>query len=146
MIFRDLQPYSFVEDIGKIYIYVFKLYENLVLYKRLFKGFLMLLKSIAPKYEVPGRKFFTSDIDKVYHEKVEILRAKLRNANHVALTADLWTDPHNMADITITCHTIIDFKLYDLVLSTRTIYLAHTGENLNSLFTVNYILFLNKNF
>lgn len=91
----------------------------------------MLLKSIAPNYEVPGRKYFTSYIDKVYHEKVDILRAKLLNANHVALTADLWTDPRNMVDITITCHTIIDFKLYDLVLVTRMIYLAHTGENLN---------------
>ena len=41
------------------------------------------MKSIAPKYEVPGRKYFTSYVDKLYHEKVQILKDKLRNVNYV---------------------------------------------------------------
>ena len=87
------------------------------------------------------RKYFTEYVDKIYHEKVDALRKLLNQAEHAALTSDLWTDPSNLAFITMTCHTIIDFKLYDLVLCTRLMgQAAHTGPNLSAILSV--ILFV----
>lgn len=49
------------------------------------------------------------------------------------MTSDLWTaNITNEPFITITCHCIIDFQLYDFVLSTRSFSaVAHTGQNIS---------------
>lgn len=49
MIVLDLQPYNFVEGLG----------------------FQCLMKNALPKYELPGRKYFTSYVQKLYNQKVK---------------------------------------------------------------------------
>jgi hypothetical protein len=70
------------------------------------------------------------------HEKtVQALIEKLNQADNVALTADLWTSINNLSFITVTCHSIINFKLHDFVLTTRSLGdINHGGENLSRVF------------
>ena len=111
---------------------------NILFFKNL--EFVSLIKALVQNYELHGRKFFTSLVDQMYKENVELMQAKLKKADYVSLTSDLWTDVNNLSFITITCHCIIEFKLLDLVLSTRSIGdAAHTGPNLNAIFRVIFI-------
>lgn len=71
----------------------------------------------------------------MYSAATTALEEKLKEADYVALTSDLWTDPKNDPFATLTCHCVMNYKMCDFVLSTRNLgNIAHTGENLNSLF------------
>lgn len=49
------------------------------------------------------------------------------------MTSDLWTaNTTSEPFITMTCHCIIDFELFDFVLSTRSFNVAHTAENITT--------------
>ena len=90
MIALDCQPFSIVEDVG----------------------FKALIKLVAPHYVLPGRKFFTSMIEKMYEEKVVELQEKLKKAEHTAITTDLWSSPAMDAIITFTCHFLDENGTY----------------------------------
>jgi hypothetical protein len=80
LIITDLQPFSFVED-------------------RAFKAF---VKLSHPNYELPGRKYFISLIAKLYEEKRALVLKKIKSADFVVLTTDLWTSLNIEAFKTVT--------------------------------------------
>jgi hypothetical protein len=83
MICLDLQPISIVED----------------------KGFLRLLKHFEPRYSVPSRKTFSERIlPKMYQNVLTQVKLDLLQANHVAITTDMWTSVANCDFMAVTAH------------------------------------------
>ncbi|XP_046559440.1 E3 SUMO-protein ligase ZBED1-like [Haliotis rubra] len=110
---RDLRPCSTVEN----------------------DSFVELLRVLEPKYNVPGRTYFTGKVvPELYKEcKMEVENG-LRKATAVAITTDGWTSRAPESYITVPCHYISgDWKLVNNVLQTNAIYESHTGANVGEI-------------
>jgi hypothetical protein len=113
MIVTDCHPYSIVEDDG---------FKNLITFA-------------FPHYELPGREYFKSYINKLYEENVEKVKHEMLQAQYITLTSDLWTAVSTETYATITAHFIVNGKLKSYVLDTKPFGSArHTGENIKIVF------------
>ena len=51
-----------------------------------------LLKTIAPLYEIQGRKKMTQILDEKYDVLSSVLKDKIKNVSNITLTTDIWTN------------------------------------------------------
>lgn len=71
MIAIDSQPFSIVDDIG----------------------FTRLIKLLKPNYELPSRKYFSTNIIPEMHSKVLTkIEKRINEASNVSFTTDIWTN------------------------------------------------------
>ena len=96
-------------------------------------GFRSAMKVIEPNYVVPHPTSFTRTyVPEAYQELKKIVLEKLKDAIHLNLSTDLWTDNfRKIAYITIVAHFITSkWKCRRYALSTRAFLDDHTGENI----------------
>ena len=95
-------------------------------------GFTYLVSKLDPKYELPSRKYFTSqEIPRLYSEVKDDLFVKLKNAEFFAATTDLWTSGANHPYLSYTIHFITrDWSLESFCLDTVPLFEDHTGQNI----------------
>ena len=78
MIALDSQPFSIVEDVG---------------FKR-------LMKVLKPNYELPSRKYFTSNIIPTIYSRVGAkIKKSIDQASNLSFTTDIWTNNANASFI-----------------------------------------------
>lgn len=96
-------------------------------------GFKRLFNIVAPKYEIPSRKYFTETVvpDMFRKCKTRILQ-KTTAATWISLTSDMWTSEVNSKSfISLTAHWVTDdFSLEHAVLCVRFFPGSHTGEKI----------------
>ncbi|KAK7915974.1 hypothetical protein WMY93_011735, partial [Mugilogobius chulae] len=109
---KALQPYSMVEN----------------------EGFCYLMKTMDPRYAVPSRTYFTSNvIPGLYDKARQNIVDDLAKSNNLALTTDSWTSRATESYLTITVHYIVDsdWQIKSAVLQTRPLYESHTSAHLS---------------
>ncbi|XP_063049938.1 E3 SUMO-protein ligase ZBED1-like isoform X1 [Engraulis encrasicolus] len=108
---KDMQPYSVMEG----------------------EGFRNMLKVLEPRYVMPTRRYFgTNVIPHLYEETRQDIVKELSEACQVALTTDGWTSRSTESYLTVTAHHITpQWELRSCVLQTRPIYESHTSEFLS---------------
>ena len=96
------------------------------------KGFQHMVKTLEPRYSLPGRTYFTTTlIPQMYEESVLKVKAALSSARVVALTTDGWTSRATESYVTVTStHITPDWTLKNFVLQTRAMPESHTGVNI----------------
>ncbi|XP_067257230.1 E3 SUMO-protein ligase ZBED1-like [Chanodichthys erythropterus] len=105
---KDMMPFSTVENVG----------------------FRKMMSVIDPRYELPGRKYFSrTAIPKLYGEVRERVEEQLKSVSYFATTADLWSSRTSQPYLSLTVHFIDqDWKLVSLCLQTVYFPEDHTGE------------------
>lgn len=99
------------------------------------EGFKNLISYLCPNYQLPGREFFKTLINKMYDENVEKIKKELIQAEFVTLTSDLWTGINQESYSTITAHYIHNQELKSYVLDTKPFgSIRHTAENISIVF------------
>lgn len=105
---KDMMPLSTVENVG----------------------FRKMMSVIDPRYELPGRKYFSrTAIPALYGEVRDRVEEQLKSVSYFATTADLWSSRTSEPYLSLTVH-FID-KYWNLVsLCLQTVYFPedHTGE------------------
>uniref|UniRef100_A0A8C4RIG4 Zinc finger BED domain-containing protein 1-like n=1 Tax=Erpetoichthys calabaricus TaxID=27687 RepID=A0A8C4RIG4_ERPCA len=109
-IFKDLCPYSVVEN----------------------EGFRYMLKTVEPRYAIPSRQLFAEKaIPLLYEETKKKVAEALKKATRVALTCDAWTSRAVQSYVTFTAHYITDnWELESRVLQTTAINESHTAAHI----------------
>ena len=113
MIARDLQPYSIVED----------------------AGFLNLIKTLEPRYEIPCRRYFRERVIPDIYEQVKTkIQRKISKAISISFTTDLWTSQHAIQSyLAFTAHWLDEsFQRYSAVLNCKYMEGKHTAENIEA--------------
>lgn len=112
MICKDMRPIKMVED----------------------KGFKELMAVADPRYTLPLRKTVSTELlPALYDNTKDIIMAQLKEAEHVAVTTDLWTSLANDSYLSLTTHFISpQWKLISLALSTVRFQGGHTGDNITT--------------
>jgi len=110
MICRDMQPYSLVED----------------------AGFRALLKAAEPRYVMPSRKTFSTEIvPGLYSQKVAEVKLDVSSAISLAFTTDGWTSRANNSYLSYTAHFLTqDFEPRNYCLNVENVDESHTAHNL----------------
>ncbi|XP_025422227.1 zinc finger BED domain-containing protein 1-like [Sipha flava] len=112
MIVTDYQPLSLVEN----------------------SGFLEYSKKLQPLFKVPSRKTLTTKLLPNEYNKIVIkIKNMLENVAYFSITTDIWTSDNNIPYLTVTCHFILDTRLYSPILATRDMRESHTGVNISNL-------------
>ena len=87
MMALDCQPFSVVED----------------------QGFVRLLNYLQPRYQVPGRKYFSSTmIPQLYSSCKETVQKIMEAQSFIALTSDIWSSRGHDSVISFTAHFVTD--------------------------------------
>lgn len=85
MICLDNQPLSVVEDVG---------FKNLINF-------------LDPRYDMPSRKYFsTIELPKLYDLTKKKVVERLKTAEYVSITTDMWTSTANDDYMAVTCHFV----------------------------------------
>lgn len=113
MIVKDQQPISLLED----------------------KGFVDLIKYLAPRYNVVSRRHMTETvIPKLYSYVKKAIKGMIKECRGVAgiaFTTDGWTSRSNTSYLTLTVHLIDQsWNLKAFVLTTEEVRESHTADNL----------------
>lgn len=96
-------------------------------------GFKALMAFCEPSYVMPGRKFFTSELERLYKKLIEKLKMALEPIEGVSLTSDIWTSSTNESYLSLTVHFIDhDWQMKHCVLTTLPLDAGHNGENIAS--------------
>jgi hypothetical protein len=113
MLAADLQPFTLVEDVG----------------------FLRLMAHLTPRYTVPSRKYFTTNILPSIHQRLKDRIQLLVSAgasNGVAITTDMWSC-ETQSFICVTAHFAEnEWQRSHFVLSHAAVDVTHTGINLHA--------------
>ena len=98
---------------------------------RMVEGFLKLLHYLEPRYKVLSRKHVTKMIQNKHKSVREKLQTKLKEANSISLTTDIWSSAATEVYITVTAHYISpEWQLYFCVLETPDMPERYTGQNI----------------
>lgn len=93
------------------------------------QNFKNLLEKLNPKYQVPSRKTLTN---KLIHEKCSEMRNnikhKLKAAQNICLTLDLWSSRQMRAFLGVTGHYIADWQMRSVMLACTRFKGRHTGD------------------
>ena len=94
-------------------------------------GFKAMIATFHPKYELPSRTFFTTQMEKKYEAiKGKVMEA-LQEASSVALTTDIWTSVATEAYMGVTCHYLgKNWKMVSHCLTTMPLDERHTAANI----------------
>lgn len=120
MIAEDLLPYSFVDN----------------------NGFRNLMAEVAPRYQVPSRKYFTERVIPNIFEKIRSnLILALKQADAFSFTTDLWTSQHTtISYMCVTAHWLTsEFQRHCALLICEQFEGQHTGKNNNFIIYLNLI-------
>ena len=98
-------------------------------------GFRHMLQSFDPRYKVPGRTYFSTEvIPTKYHTLKAFVKSELDTCTSIALTTDFWTSLSNDSYITVTCHFIDnEWKLQERLLLTRAVTGSHNADHVADL-------------
>ncbi|KAK9523273.1 hypothetical protein VZT92_019675 [Zoarces viviparus] len=93
-------------------------------------GFSAMVKTLDPRYVMPGRKYFSKTaIPMLYEQHRSKLEAELRKVAHFSTTTDLWSSRTMEPYLSITVHFISDdWELRNHCLQTSYFPDDHTGE------------------
>lgn len=106
---KDLQPFSVIGD----------------------AGFCHLIKTLDPRYRLPSRTFFSTEIiPDLYEKTCNSIVYELAKAQSLALTTDGWTSRATVSYLTVTVHYMSDWEMKSAVLQTRPLYESHTSAHL----------------
>ena len=95
------------------------------------QGFRNLLQKLDPLYQVPTRKSLSNDLLKVKRESVVTrIKSRLRRAQSVCLTIDLWSNRQMKGYIGVTAHFILDWALESATLACKRVRGRHTADNI----------------
>ena len=112
MMALDNQPFTLVED----------------------TGFNNLINHLEPRYSLPSRIYFSQTITpQLYMELKNKTSIKLKKANHISFSSDIWTCPiSHESFISLSGHCIDkDFNRIDVVLHASHFSESHTGVNIS---------------
>lgn len=110
MIVKDLQPLSIVED----------------------DGFRNFVKTLDPRYKIPGRKsLMDGKLPALYEDCCAKVRKALSGVDNVVLTSDMWTSRATEAYLTVSCHMIDEnWQMVAYMLETCSVPGQHTADNI----------------
>ncbi|GFR79591.1 zinc finger BED domain-containing protein 1 [Elysia marginata] len=114
MIYRDMQPFSIVDDAG-------------------FKEF---CKEMDPRYELPSRRQLKRSLSTVHEEEKNLLAYQLLRVDSVAITTDSWTSLNMESFLTITAHylePLPSWQLRNVVLATRLLDKDQLGSSVEGM-------------
>lgn len=95
------------------------------------EGFKYLMKTVAPLYQMPGRKKITDLIDDKYDVLSSIFKKKLADIPNVTLTSDVWTETMTTKSfLGVTCHFLLEKQLTSLTIGVFELYERHTSQYL----------------
>lgn len=99
------------------------------------KGFVRLLKTLDPKYELPSRKYFSQTaLPALYTKTQDSVRRELediKTTGYFAATTDMWSSANSSSYISYTVHFLDDeWCLRSRCLQTMFMPEDHTGENI----------------
>lgn len=113
MIAVDKQPLSIVEN----------------------SGFRNLMRKLKPKYNIPGRKYFTENIiPQLYEETKSEIQRGVMSAAAISVTTDMWTNINNKESfLSFTAHWIDDsLQYHQAVLQMKHFPETHTVNNIKN--------------
>lgn len=109
MIAVDNQPFSMVEDLG----------------------FTRLMKELRTNYQIPSRKYFSTEIIPSIYERVrDKVKDMISNSNYVSFTTDIWTSNSNSSFMCLTAHCMTNFDPSVCILRVMSFEGHHTSENI----------------
>ncbi|XP_039544447.1 E3 SUMO-protein ligase ZBED1-like isoform X2 [Pimephales promelas] len=93
-------------------------------------GFKQLLKTLDPRYTLPGRKYFSETaLPKLYESCRQTLAHEVQKVLHFATTTDLWTSRTSEPYLSLTAHFIDEtWQLQSYCLQTSYFPDDHTGD------------------
>ncbi|KAF3856818.1 hypothetical protein F7725_017541, partial [Dissostichus mawsoni] len=92
-------------------------------------GFQNLVKTLDPKYNLPGRKYFAEKaLPALYGEVREKVTNQLTNVTHFSTTTDLWSSRTCEPYLSLTVHYVDNWELKSACLQTSFFPEDHTGE------------------
>ncbi|KAF3833113.1 hypothetical protein F7725_026778 [Dissostichus mawsoni] len=92
-------------------------------------GFQNLVKTLDPKYNLPGRKYFAEKaLPALYVEVREKVTNQLTNVTHFSTTTDLWSSRTCEPYLSLTVHYVDNWELKSACLQTSFFPEDHTGE------------------
>ena len=92
-------------------------------------GFQKLVKTLDPKYHLPGRKYFAEKaLPELYNKVREKVAHQLTNVTHFSTTTDLWSSRTCEPYLSLTVHYIDNWELKGSCLQTCFFPDDHTGE------------------
>jgi hypothetical protein len=99
-------------------------------------SFRRLMGSLAPKYAVPNRKYFSGKALPKYDSEVRArVQRSLDKARWVALSSDMWTSKSSFSFMSLTVHWLTEnFEVKHSVLNCEFAPGHHTGEAIAGLF------------
>ncbi|XP_073962367.1 zinc finger BED domain-containing protein 4-like [Choristoneura fumiferana] len=98
-------------------------------------GFRNLMRKIKPKYNIPGRKYFTQNIiPQLYEDTKSEIRRGVMSATALSVTTDMLTNINNKDSfLSFTAHWFDDsFKYHHAVLQMKHFPEAHTAHNIKN--------------
>ncbi|KAJ4933834.1 hypothetical protein JOQ06_006643 [Pogonophryne albipinna] len=92
-------------------------------------GFQKLVKTLDPKYNLPGRKYFAEKaLPALYVEVREKVTNQFTNVTHFSTTTDLWSSRTCEPYLSLTVHYVDNWELKSACLQTSFFPEDHTGE------------------
>ena len=97
-------------------------------------GFIQLIETLEPRYDLTSRTHITKTVIPALHDKIkEKVQKQVKESSFVALTTDGWTGRSCKSFITVTAHLLtLDWNMVGYVLTTYEAVDAHTSENLKA--------------
>lgn len=94
------------------------------------KGFVNLLRELAPLYKVPTRNVIKDRVDKKFEVMSEAFKGIMKNINYFTVTTDIWTaDMQAKSFIGMTVHFIKDLQMLSATLGVSELDESHTGQH-----------------
>ncbi|CAG9862308.1 unnamed protein product [Phyllotreta striolata] len=92
------------------------------------KGFLNLMKEVAPLYKVPTRNCIKDRIDKKFEVLSETFKRLIESVKYFTITTDIWTaDMQTKSFMGVTLHFIKNLKMCSATLGVTELTEAHTS-------------------
>ncbi|KAJ8913310.1 hypothetical protein NQ315_010978 [Exocentrus adspersus] len=99
-------------------------------------GFKFLLKTVAPLYQIPGRKKITQLIDEKYDVLASMYRGKMLQISNITLTFDVWTEIMTTKSfLGITAHFLEGSSLNSVTIGVYELDQSHTSQYLGECIT-----------
>lgn len=95
------------------------------------ESFKFLIEKLDPKYQLPSRKYLSSSLLQAKCVEVQNnVKAKLKQAENVCLTVDLWSNRQMRGYLGITGHFILDWTLKSVMVCCKRFKGSHSAENI----------------
>lgn len=93
------------------------------------KGFLSLMKQVAPLYKVPTRNTIKNNVDRKFEVISTAFKNILKKSKYFTITTDIWTaDMQTKSFMGITVHFVHDMKLTSATIGIVELSESHTAD------------------